>query len=827
MQCAGAAPLRQVPDVDISDPFHGMKLDDIKAEIKKTRAYQWAEAQKNKAGYWLRTNPTGQKIEGAYRRTTYAARQAYGRLPEGVRSSFGMIGSQLKSFTSGTVGKVFAGFSVIEILKAHGIIGKIKETIKQVWMLTVGWKIQLAGVFFGAKSLFTQLVRGTGSLEAALARIGKMNVLARVLSPFVGGMANARRKVAELYTLAAKSPFNVEQWGAAAKTLAVLGHGALSDSDSLNAIGDAAAASGNSVEAVAQVVGDFYAAVREGRPVGELTEQMRQMGIVSEGSAATLRSLADSGGDVADMTRELNAALSASKGGMEALSGELEAVNKHYTEAQKKLSEKFGMPAVESEIKNTENYALAMDALAEPVGRLAQFFQNLFGTAATWFSSVVKGLAENDAFVSGLERLGKMIGYVVVGISGGAVLWLGKLAVGFIATGAAASILSAALIFLMRTTIVGGLLLVLGVLIDKFFGLSEAMSKSTAASDREAEAHDKARRAMEARIAAIQTLIEQQEALKQATDELLHLDKKTPALVAAAENEKAKNAAQSGLGKAVFGESHDAQRALEKHNQEKRDTRSDISAIEGRTGLIEGAATQRLRDSDRATAKQMESAQERLREARGENGTKISLERLQVTRKRAGEAQGGLEASAEVEKQRAKDELEIQRLRGLHQDTTAAEARKLGRGLNAPSSSSVNADTYVSALTHAQEAKNTTLSDAERQKHTALSLGMQADPQLREWFKQFAERQREQEGNAPSLTASVTEQAADMLGRMQPVASNLARIGGGGNVSGPMDQIPRDQLAVLREILTTLQSGGSAESPLSSEPDVSRPGERP
>ena len=320
--------------------------------------------------------------------------------------------------TKGAVNKVFLGASIAEIATADNKLKALAKTLKDMATFRLAAGGGLAGSLAALGKGIRDLVKDTGSLDAALKRISAIQGLQRTFAPLVGGAEAARKKVAELVQLGAKTPFRFETWGAAAKTLEVMTRGAYASTQTLLAVGNAAAATGNGLSETADAVAEVHAALREGRPIAGAAEALREMGIVTAQDAQLLNTLAETGAGNTAVFGQLTAALEKHRGGMASLAGDVEAVNEAYAKAKENFAAAVGAPFTDEEVQNTANLTAALNALAPAAGNLASFFEKLTGGFSTAMSGFARWVSESPKLVSLFGNSAKALGLFAAALSG-------------------------------------------------------------------------------------------------------------------------------------------------------------------------------------------------------------------------------------------------------------------------------------------------------------------------------------------------------------------------------------------------------------------------
>ena len=152
-------------------------------------------------------------------------------------------------------------------------------------------------LMFGIRKAVTE----SGILQAALQRLGETKVLTAQFTQFLGSVQLARQRVGELYAFVANSKFNMGEAGNASKTLSILTNGAEGSIGSLQMLGRVATATGNSLEELALYYGKFSQQSRNGEDISGTVQALREMGVITESTAASLINLQKSGASASQL----------------------------------------------------------------------------------------------------------------------------------------------------------------------------------------------------------------------------------------------------------------------------------------------------------------------------------------------------------------------------------------------------------------------------------------------------------------------------------------------------------------------------------------------
>lgn len=129
----------------------------------------------------------------------------------------------------------------------------------------------------------------------------------------MGDADKAKAHVQRLFEFAAKTPFETGPIIQASRYLRLFGGDALDTAENLKRVGDAAATSGQPINEVGMWVARLYSGLKAGQPVGEATQRLMEMGVMS--------------GQVRAKVAELAAGVEGGRGAWEYYSKELDKNN--------------------------------------------------------------------------------------------------------------------------------------------------------------------------------------------------------------------------------------------------------------------------------------------------------------------------------------------------------------------------------------------------------------------------------------------------------------------------------------------------------------------
>ena len=135
------------------------------------------------------------------------------------------------------------------------------------------------------------VVAAFSALKTGLASAANTQQLEVSFDTLLGGIEEAKERIAELKDFSAKTPFELPAIAKASKILETLTKGALSTGEGLETVGNLAASTGEGFDALAVHVGRLYDGLQNGRPVGESLLRLQELGIVSAATRSQIELL--------------------------------------------------------------------------------------------------------------------------------------------------------------------------------------------------------------------------------------------------------------------------------------------------------------------------------------------------------------------------------------------------------------------------------------------------------------------------------------------------------------------------------------------------------
>lgn len=180
-------------------------------------------------------------------------------------------------------------------------------------MGSMGGALPFAGVIGGLGGLAGAATLAVSSINKA----AEMETLQTAFAPLLGGADAAKARIAELSAFAASTPFELTEVAKASRVLETLTKGALATGDGLRLVGDIAATTQQPFEEIAMWVGRLYDGLQSGRPVGEATARLQELGVISGEVRGKLEGMQKTGAAGAAIWAEAAGALNRFSGSME------------------------------------------------------------------------------------------------------------------------------------------------------------------------------------------------------------------------------------------------------------------------------------------------------------------------------------------------------------------------------------------------------------------------------------------------------------------------------------------------------------------------------
>lgn len=304
------------------------------------------------------------------------------------------------------LGGAFVAFDIANLARGENKLKSIWNIFSQLLLMRPSMAALFTGVFTGFGKTIRSLVHDTGSLQAALQKLANIQGLNKLFAPLVGGADAAKRKVAELVNFAASKNIKLGDAAGAEKMLLTMTRGAFSGTKALDALADVAKGTGNTLGSVSEKAAQFYDTLRGGAAIDGVTEEMRQMGMISQSTANELVKLQENGASAGAIFDRFKGSLSEFSGAAASAKGDIEGVNEAFESAKKSLAEKFASPWVKDDVETTKSYTEALKGIAPVVESLSGIWSNIFNGTSRLKASFLEWAANNAVVKGSLEVLG-------------------------------------------------------------------------------------------------------------------------------------------------------------------------------------------------------------------------------------------------------------------------------------------------------------------------------------------------------------------------------------------------------------------------------------
>jgi hypothetical protein len=265
----------------------------------------------------------------------------------------------------------------------------------------------LAGLAVGLSIGLYKAVMNSRLLTAALERASQVQVYSAQFELLLGGLRQAKQRLNELASMAARGPFKFDDLTKANERLERLSRGALGGKASMQMVADAAAAAGVSTEQMAGVIGGAFEDAFGGRSIEGSIEQLRAMGAITASTADRIIGLERAGARGKKLFNELSAALKVNQGAAAALSATIAGLNSRLEETKGQqlgsIGEMFAqgeMDGLKAAISIVETLGPVVKEALMPIAALA----NLFAKAALGLSKLVKVIPGLKSALTGLAQ---------------------------------------------------------------------------------------------------------------------------------------------------------------------------------------------------------------------------------------------------------------------------------------------------------------------------------------------------------------------------------------------------------------------------------------
>lgn len=308
-------------------------------------------------------------------------------------------------YYSGKAGGAFAAFDIANIAAADNKFKALTGTVKNLVAFNLfGWTGLIVGGLLGMGSAIKGLVRDSGTLTAAMQRLGQLRLYEAQFAPFVKGAGAARERVAELIREIGK-PWGLDKLVEGSRNLEVLTRGGFSSSSALKMVSDSAVHAGQDLGSTAAGVGGLYAELRDGVPIGATASQLEQMGIISAQTARRVAELQAEGAPLLTTFGMVQADMARAAGSSAMAGDSFDALRTKYEETQSVLAKNFGENFLEGEKEGLKNTIATMENLAPAAARVGAALGSVITFGENFLTTVVRMATAIPGLAAGAEYL--------------------------------------------------------------------------------------------------------------------------------------------------------------------------------------------------------------------------------------------------------------------------------------------------------------------------------------------------------------------------------------------------------------------------------------
>ena len=265
------------------------------------------------------------------------------------------------------------------------------------------------------KAGFDMLKAGVSKAMEFVSKAFAFETMTVQFKTLIGNMDEARAHMKMLQDMGDTPPFSLEEFAAASRELMKMTDGVLGYKASLELCGDAAAATGTPVNALAHEIGRAYAIIRDGQPITRATMALRNMGVITPEVAAKMDEMQNAGASNVEIWQQLETAMQKYKGAMaeteQTGNGLIGAIQSQWEDGVRE----FGAALMETgkdclgailekmkELREDGTIAVWADKVAQAMDKIAGAIRpvaNGLKTLKGWYDSIRDGLEATGASV--------------------------------------------------------------------------------------------------------------------------------------------------------------------------------------------------------------------------------------------------------------------------------------------------------------------------------------------------------------------------------------------------------------------------------------------
>lgn len=268
----------------------------------------------------------------------------------------------------------------------------------------------VAGVVTGIIYQMKNWEQSAQLVARAMEKAAAKEALTKQFAELTKNVSTAKQKIQDLFQFADKAPFKFENIIKGGEALQKWTKGALLTKDGLALAGNVAAASAQKFDTAAEAIGVFYSDLANGQPVRQSANELRDMGVITQGTVEQIVSLQQAGAGLATTWGIARQALTAHNGAMKGVSQTIEELQ------GKQDTTKAGILAPAGAIFNEGQKAglEAQNRLLEKAAPALTQTAQLVARVAVAFGYLKNGVA---SFIASIPGLSTIIGTLITGFT--------------------------------------------------------------------------------------------------------------------------------------------------------------------------------------------------------------------------------------------------------------------------------------------------------------------------------------------------------------------------------------------------------------------------
>ena len=283
----------------------------------------------------------------------------------------------------------------------------------------------------GATDIKSAFEMGFGAVQSIVSKLGgvlasafKFETQTTQFKNLIGSIDAAKEHMADLKALGDTPPFSLDEFAKASKELLVMSDGVLGYKQSLEMLGDAAAATGRPIDEMSHAVGKLFSTIRDGQPIASATRALKNMGVITPEVEQKLKDLQDAGASGAEIWAEVEKSLQRYSGAMKESEqtgeGLMAAIKTRWDNIVRRLGEAFAVTAKDgmgdlltqmTKLEESDAIGEYADKTVEKLGEVAEAAKSTASAFAAMgnvaWTALKATLGTAMAFAAGMDEAGK------------------------------------------------------------------------------------------------------------------------------------------------------------------------------------------------------------------------------------------------------------------------------------------------------------------------------------------------------------------------------------------------------------------------------------